>query len=308
MTWLDRYGRLLISLGVGVVLLVAVQLILAQEAPDPAPSTAPAEPTATPAAEAQADEAEALETQADEARVTAAKKPPDDLLGLIVAGGPVNIGFMVFLGLFSLVAAAVALERFVNLRRGKMLPRAFVRDLQELVRREETRPEKYRELAKSTSAPIANILNGGLQRAGRPLPEIEKSMEDTAAREMATLRSRVRPLSVIANVAPLVGLLGTVVGMLEAFRVASQAGLGKAELLAEGIYLALETTVAGLIIAIPALLAAAYFSGRSERFMRDTDELLMEAIPALGRLEHPASGHAPNTRPATSNPLLTTAR
>jgi len=147
-----------------------------------------------------------------------------------------------------------------------------------------------------------------LLRVGRPHTEIEKAMEDAAAREAAALRARVRPLSVIANVAPLVGLLGTVVGMLGAFRVASQAGLGKAELLAEGIYLALETTVAGLIIAIPAMLCAAYFNARTERLLREADERLMDALPAFARFEQRGTPAAASPAPATAgarpaNPL-----
>jgi len=131
-------------------------------------------------------------------------------------------------------------------------------------------------------------------RAGRPLPEVEKAMEDAAAREMATMRSRNRPLSVIGSVAPLVGLLGTVVGMIFAFRVSSQAGLGKAELLAEGIYLALMTTAAGLSIAIPSLLFHAWFNATAEKFMRDIDRVLLETLPSFARMEQ-HNGNAPFT-------------
>ena len=235
------------------------------------------------------------------------EKPPETILELIVAGGPMNIAFMIGLGLFSLVAAAVALERLVNLRRGRVLPGEFTRGLEELARRGERRPEEYDQLCQRNPSPAATILKAGLLRLGRPLTEVEKAMEDAAAREAASLRARVRPLSVISNVAPLIGLLGTVVGMLEAFRVASQAGLGKAELLAKGIYLALETTVAGLVIAIPALLCAAYFNARTERLLRETDERLMDVTPAFARFEQRGTAatasapSSPGARPA--NPL-----
>ncbi|OYV78981.1 MAG: hypothetical protein B7Z73_19335, partial [Planctomycetia bacterium 21-64-5] len=161
------------------------------------------------------------------------------------------------------------------------------------------RIERYQTLCEQHPSPLASVLRAGLLRVGRPLAEIEKGLEDAAAREMAELRARVRPLSVAANVAPMVGLLGTVVGMLEAFRVASQAGLGKAELLAEGIYLALETTVAGLLIAIPAMLCAAYFSGRSERLIREICDRMTEALPVLAQLNQRGTA-----RPAAGNPLM----
>ncbi|MGH7137927.1 MAG: MotA/TolQ/ExbB proton channel family protein, partial [Pirellulales bacterium] len=135
---------------------------------------------------------------------------------MIVAGGPVNVGFMAFLGMISLVAAAVAFERLANLTRGKVVPPAQVQGLNELVRAGEQRLERYQALCDQRASPLAQVLRAGLLRAGRPLPEIEKSLEDAIGRQMAELRSRVRPLSVAASVAPMVGLLGTVIGMLQA--------------------------------------------------------------------------------------------
>lgn len=230
-----------------------------------------------------------------------AKKPPETLWQMIVAGGPLNLGFMGFLALISLVALTVTLERMVNLRRGKIVPAAIVRGLDELVRAADNRVERYQALCEQNPSPFASVLRAGLSRAERPFIEIEKALEDAAAREMAELRARVRPISVAANVAPMVGLLGTVVGMLEAFRVASQAGLGKAELLAEGIYLALETTVAGLLIAIPALLLASYFTSRGERFMREMGDHLNAALPVLAQLDQ-----RPTRRATSGNPLMET--
>ena len=103
-------------------------------------------------------------------------------------------------------------------------------------------------------------------------------------REMATLRGGIRPLATVGSIAPLIGLLGTVVGMIVAFRTASQAGLGKGEQMAEGIYLALMTTAAGLSIAIPTLLLSAIFNARVDRFFREMDKELAPAIPRLARL------------------------
>jgi biopolymer transport protein ExbB len=202
-----------------------------------------------------------------------------------VAGGPLNIGFLAVLGLFSLVALSVILERLVNLTRRKLIPSGFVRDLQGLIRREEDSPQPFRELCERYPSVIATVLKAGLLRAGRPLPEVEKAMEDAAAREMGVLRGRIRPLTVLSSAGPLVGLLGTAVGMILVFRTASQVGPDKAELLAEGIYLKLETTVAGLLVAIPSVLFAALFNSRSEKLLRSIDEHLMETIPCFVRME-----------------------
>jgi biopolymer transport protein ExbB len=215
-----------------------------------------------------------------------ARKAPETLLELIVAGGPLNIAFIAVLGLFSLFGLAVILERLVNLTARKVMPPGFVRDLHELVRRQEDTPRPFRELCERYPSVIATVLKAGLLRAGRPVPEVEKAMEDAAARELGALRSRVRPLTVLSSVGPLVGLLGTAVGMILVFRTASEVGPGKAELLAEGIYLKLETTVAGLIVAIPSVLFAALFNSRTEKLMRRVDEQLMEVIPCFARMEH----------------------
>lgn len=217
-----------------------------------------------------------------------AHKAPDTLLQLIVAGGPLNIAFISVLCLFSLVALAVILERLVNLTERKLIPPDFVHGLRELIRRQEDSPQPFQALCERFPSLIANILKAGLLRAGRPVSEVEKAMEDAAARELGDLRSSVRPLTVLSAVGPLVGLLGTAVGMILVFRTASQAGPGKAELLAEGIYLKLETTVAGLIVAIPSVLFAALFNNRSEKLLRRADAILTEAIPSFVRMEQNA--------------------
>ena len=110
-------------------------------------------------------------------------------------------------------------------------------------------------------------------------------MEDAAARELGALRSRVRPLTVLSALGPLVGLLGTAVGMIIVFQTASESGLGNSKLLAKGIYLKLETTVAGLIVAIPSVIFAAFLNSRTEKLMRRIDEHLMEVIPCFARME-----------------------
>jgi biopolymer transport protein ExbB len=229
---------------------------------------------------------QATVTAPDKGDAATAKKAPQTLLELIVAGGPINIGFISVLGLFSLVGLAVILERLVNLTSGKLIPPGFVRELQELVRRQEHRPQPFRELCERYPSVIANILKAGLIRAGRPVTEVEKAMEDVAARELGVLRNKVRPLTVLSSAGPLVGLLGTTIGMILVFQTVNQVGLGRGDLLAEGIYLKLQTTAAGLIVAIPSVLFAAFFNSRSEKLLRRIDEQLIETIPCFMRMEH----------------------
>ena len=97
--------------------------------------------------------------------------------------------------------------------------------------------------------------------------------------------------------------------MIIAFHTASQSGLGKAELLAKGIYMALLTTAGGLSVAIPSLLLGSFFSGRVERYFRDMDKLLIPLVPHLVKRPQPAQEQpqSPNSTPPSTNPLMSNA-
>jgi biopolymer transport protein ExbB len=208
---------------------------------------------------------------------------------LILNSNAIGLLFYVALGAFSVAALAIAAERMVNLKRRKVIPPEFVQALRDLRLHENDTADNYLQLAERSRAPIAEILKAGALRAGRPLPEVEKAMEDAAAREIAALRSRHRGLSVAGNIAPLIGLHGTVVGMIFAFQEASDMGLGKGEALAHGIYLALFTTAIGLTIAIPSLLCVAWFNSRVERYFREIDQELQTIYPSFIRMEREES-------------------
>lgn len=277
------YSRRIAVYVIGLGLLFLVSTAWTQDAGNPNP------PAAKQPDGPQAADPKTAETNADESIIT-----------LILDSGVSGVAFMVVLGLFSLVAATIGIERAVNTRRSRIVPAGFVGELRSLTSRVESRREVYLELCSRWTVPVSNILKAGLLRSGRPLPEVEKSMEDAAAREMAALRGRIKPLSVVGSVAPLVGLLGTVFGMILAFRTASQAGLGKGELMAQGIYMALLTTAAGLMIAIPALLLAAFYNSVVEKLFREIDENLMETMPSFTRMEFAAANEFAKAVPTTA--------
>jgi len=234
-----------------------------------------------------------------------AESPPaaaDDSLGGQIFKAPESTSdwfalfFYAMLAIFSIFAATVTLERLVNLRRSRILPSPFEKGLTEILGQTSPSQTELSDLARQWPSPIARILTAALDRSGRPISEVEKAMEDAALREISEMRSKHRPLNVVGSTAPLVGLLGTVVGMIFAFQISSQLGLGKAEQLARGIYLALLTTAGGLTIAIPTLLLSAWFQGRVERFFRQIDQALMPLIPFFTKLEK----RSPTTPPKTS--------
>lgn len=237
------------------------------------------------------------------------EEPAPSIMKMVVESGPTGWGFMFVLGAFSVYATMVAVERYSATKNHVLIPPKFVEELQAKVVGRDATPTELRDLCARYDGPPTNILSAGLLRTGRPLPEVEKAMEDAAAREMAELRSRVRPLSVIGSIAPLVGLLGTVVGMIGAFYTASAGGLGgEGETLAQGIYLALLTTAAGLAIAIPCLLLAAFYNAKIDRAFREMDMHLTEALSSFGAMENTSREFASEDKETADQRLLATAK
>lgn len=197
----------------------------------------------------------------------------------------INLSFYVALLILSIIAFTAALERLFHLKRFKLVPPQFVASLEDLIRGGRDSQHNLQTLANSSDSPIAKVLQSALLRAGRPLAEVEKGMEDAMGREMGAIKGKHRVLAVMGNVAPLVGLFGTVVGMIFAFESITRVTENKGTALAEGIYLALLTTAIGLLIAIPSILLVAFFNSKLERYMRDMDETLLQVLPSFTRME-----------------------
>jgi biopolymer transport protein ExbB len=127
-----------------------------------------------------------------------------------------------------------------------------------------------------------------LEKVGRPVPEIERAAELAKDREASRLYANIRPISLAVTVTPLLGLLGTVQGMIIAFYTTAnlEAGANRAAELASGIYVALITTFAGLCVAIPAAMLAHWLEGRILRGFRGVDDLVGEVLPQLERYEN----------------------
>lgn len=191
-------------------------------------------------------------------------------------GGPL----MIPIGLCSLLALTVIVERVVSLRRLHVIPPSFVSGLRKAL--DADRDQRALALAhcEASASPIGRIVMAGLKRLGAPAERLEKSIVEAGEHEIAGLRKNLRVLSVIASIAPLLGLLGTIFGMITAFQtVASSAeALGRTELLAKGIYEAMITTAAGLMVAIPALLGYHGLSARVEGLVREMDRITMDFV------------------------------
>jgi biopolymer transport protein ExbB len=207
-----------------------------------------------------------------------------NLLWLAVKGGPL----MIAIGIASLLTVAVVVERLLALRRSRVMPVALVRGLAGATTDgEQFDPRKAYRLCQTHPSSLANVVKAMLLKVGRPQPEVERAAQEAAQREADTMYRNVRWLNLVAAVAPLIGLLGTVWGMIRAFfdTTQLQAGQNKADFLASGIYVALVTTLGGLAVAIPAAIFAHYFEGRIQSIFQRVDELMFHLFPNVERYE-----------------------
>jgi biopolymer transport protein ExbB len=181
--------------------------------------------------------------------------------------------------LCSIITITFALERLIVLRSSRVMPRTFVDRFMDRLRDGEMDRGKAREMCRDNGSPIARLFNTAVNYSGMAASEIRDAVAEAAQSEVYHLRRRVRALNGIATLAPLLGLFGTVMGMIEAFHALSltTAG-GKTEKLAGGISLALVATASGLCIAIVAAASYYYLLGKVDRIVQEMDILCNEVI------------------------------
>ncbi len=192
------------------------------------------------------------------------------VFGLIRRGGAV----MIPLGIGSVLALAIAVERLLTLKHEKIIPPGFINELRRQMDEDPAKDGKQAiQFCQRHNGPVGNIFRAGLLKLHKGEDAVEKAIEDAGSREVEKMKRSLRGLSIIASVSPLLGLLGTVYGMIAAFQTATAAGMGKADVLAQGIYEALVTTAAGLTIAIPTLLVYQYLNARVDALVDQIDEM-----------------------------------
>jgi len=212
--------------------------------------------------------------------------------------------FAIVFAAASIVALWSAIERLVLLRRRRVIPRAFVdRFLMHLRTGRMDKPNAV-AVCQQNGSPVAEVFLHGIRKWGKPGVEIEQAVMDGGERQVALLKRRLRVLNGVATIMPLIGLLGTVTGMIEAFNnIADSNAMGQAEMLASGIALALLTTAIGLFIAIPALTAYMYLAGRIDALVVEMDRLGQEVvhlISAESLRERGESPAPPKKKPAAA--------
>ncbi len=197
--------------------------------------------------------------------------------------------FMYPIYLLSLVSVGVAIERGIGLRRDRVLPQRLVGALGQLGgSKTGFDPRRAYRICQENPSSAATVIKAMLLKVGRPHSEVEHAVQEASEREANRIYGNIRWLNLSASVAPLIGLLGTVQGMIVAFHQTTvlDPGANKAVELANGIYTALVTTFGGLCVAIPASIFAHYFEGRIQNLFHQIDELLFNLLPQIERFEN----------------------
>ncbi len=220
------------------------------------------------------------------AQETAQGSASTSLWELAKKGGPM----MIPIGICSLVALGVVFERLVTLRRSNVIPGGFMKGLKKTLSATGGDREAALAYCNKSRSPIGRICAGGINRAGRTIETIEKRIMEAGEHEILRLRKYLRSLAVIASISPLLGLTGTIFGMIRAFQTVAFSGeaLGKTEQLAEGIYEAMVTTAAGLLVAIPALIFYNLLSSKIDGLVAEMDRVSIEFAEELTASSEPA--------------------
>jgi biopolymer transport protein ExbB len=221
-----------------------------------------------------------------EANVVLPVKKKDDInfFHLLVLGG----NFMWPILGFSILAVTMAVERAINLRRGRVMPSQLIAALGQLgASSGGFDPRKAYRICQQYPSVAATVIRAMLLKIGRPHSEVEHAVSETCQREAERLYANVRWLNLAVAVTPLIGLLGTVWGMIICFHDTTYIdnSLNRSEALAEGIYIALVTTLGGLMVAIPAAVASHFFEGRIQSLMFQVEEMVFNLLPQIERFE-----------------------
>src|SRR5690242_17031837 len=197
---------------------------------------------------------------------------------LFLAGG----FFMYPLAATSVLSVALIIERFAALRRSRVMPSGFLAGLKGIYQDPKDDREQALRYCQKYDSPLARMIAAGIRRLPRGYAAAEKAIEDAGGNEALKLRQNMRFLYSLGSVATLLGLIGTISGMIKAFEVASVAGPGHADLLSKGIYEAMVNTFAGLAIAIVVTIFYYWFIGKIEKLVSEMNDAVNEFGRDLG--------------------------
>jgi biopolymer transport protein ExbB len=205
---------------------------------------------------------------------------------IVKAGGIVMVPII----LASIVAAAIFLERLWTLQSSRVLPKELTEKVWKWVEQRQIQDKHI--VALQQNSPLGKILAAGLANRHRDRGIIKEAIEDTGRHVVHELERFISTLGTIASISPLMGLLGTVLGMIRTFNTLNAGGVGDPSALAGGIAEALITTAAGLTVAIPALLGYKFLRGRVANLVVDMEKEAIKLVQSIEVGEAAAGRHA----------------
>ena len=197
------------------------------------------------------------------------------MIDLLVAGGWV----MPLIVACSVVALSISIERYIALDRSKVAPPHLLATVWRDLKQGELNAQKLAQLR--SNSPLGAILAAGIANRGQGRDVMKESISEAASHVVHDLEKYLNSLGTVAAIAPLLGLLGTVVGMIDVFTQITTVGTGNANALAGGISEALLTTAAGLIVAIPALVMHRYYTGLIDTIVVDLEREAIKLVDAI---------------------------
>jgi biopolymer transport protein ExbB len=201
------------------------------------------------------------------------------------SGGPVMHALLAC----SLIGLVFIIERAWSLYRAKINTQEFLDRVRTALLKRRNVKEAV-TICEEYGGPIANIMKAGLLKYGRPQEEIERTIEAASAHELSRLERGLSVLATVSNIAPLLGFLGTVSGMINSFDALARAGLSNPGLVAKGISEALITTATGLAVAIPMLVAYNYFTSRVSKFVLEMETSANVLLETYSEMEESGGG------------------
>ena len=206
------------------------------------------------------------------------------IIDLMTSGGVGGNIIMSFLGILSLISVYILIERLLMISRSNQEPVDLVKNINNLVNKKEI-SEAIKICHKEDSI-IARMIEKGLKRIGHSFNEIHAAMENQGKLEVNKLEKNLTNLATISGAAPMIGFLGTVIGMILAFHeMASAGGNIEVEMLAQGIYTAMVTTVAGLVVGIIAYISYNYLVNKVEKVIFQMEARTTEFLDHLHQTE-----------------------
>lgn len=211
------------------------------------------------------------------AHAQAVAAPPQtmNVIDLLIKGG----WMMVPLGLLSLIAVFVFFERLFYIKKVSKTDENFMNIIRDHIMNGNI--TAARSLAKNTPNPVARAIDKGLQRVGKPIDAIEKSMENVANLEIYKMEQNLGVLTVIARIAPMFGFLGTIVGMIQLFYEINSTGEFSLNTIAGGIYVKMITSATGLIIGLLAFVAHSYLNTQIDKTANKIERASSDFIDIL---------------------------